>query len=104
MWPLSRERVLAILRAHESELRANGVESVSIFGSLARGEPYPQDVDLAVRVSHNFSTDGLDYIYQLGRLERRLRQLLGCEVDIVTEPAAKKRFQDEIDKDRAIVF
>jgi uncharacterized protein len=101
---MDRESVLSILRAHEAELRAKGVESVSLFGSVARGDPYPQDVDLAVRLSEEFSEPGLDYFHQLDLLEKRLRGLLNCEVDVVEEPARKKRLQDEIDKDRAIVF
>ena len=67
---IDREQVIAILRAHEAELRSAGVESVSLFGSVARGEPFPQDVDVAVR--------------------RQAR--------------SKKGFQDEIERDRAIVF
>ena len=101
---MDRENVLATLRAHEAELRAKGVESVSLFGSVARGEPYPQDVDLAVRVTSRFSAGGFDYFGQLERLERRLRKILGCEVDVVPEPVDKQQFQDSIDKDRAIVF
>jgi len=101
---IDREQVIAILRAHEAELRSAGVESVSLFGSVARGEPFPQDVDVAVRVSEKFSNGGLDYFYQLKQLERRLRKALGCEVDVINEPVRKKGFQDEIERDRAIVF
>jgi uncharacterized protein len=101
---MDRENVISIPRAHEAELRAKGVESVSIFGSVARGEPNPQDVDLAVRTTDGFSKGGLDFFYQLDILERRLRTLLDSEVEVVPEPVHKKPFQDEIDKDRAIVF
>lgn len=57
-----------------------------------------------MRVSEKFSNRGLDYFYELEQLERRLRTVLGCEVDVITEPVRKKRFQDEIERDRAIVF
>jgi predicted nucleotidyltransferase len=101
---MDRESVIAILRAHEAELRATGVESVSLFGSVARGEPHPQDVDLAVKVSDGFCAGGFDYILQLDRLEKRLRQILRCKVDVVPEPVRRRRFQDEIDNDRALAF
>ncbi len=101
---MDREDVLAILRAHEAEFRAAGVHSMSLFGSMARGEPYPQDVDIAVRLGENFSEGGWDYFYQLEQLQRRLRKLLRCEVDVLKEPANKKQLQDEIDRDRAIAF
>jgi predicted nucleotidyltransferase len=101
---MDRESVIAILRAHEAELRERGVESVSLFGSVARGEPYPQDVDLAVRLADSPSDGPFDFIRQLDLLERRLRHLLDCEVDIVEEPVRRQRFQDEIDRDRAVAF
>jgi UTP:GlnB (protein PII) uridylyltransferase len=42
------ERVLATLRAHEVELRQAGLRSLSLLGSLARGElKTGSDIDLA---------------------------------------------------------
>ena len=104
METMDRESVISTLRAHEAELRAKGVESVSLFGSVARGEANPQDVDLAVRISDGFCAGGFDYIRQLDQLERRFRQVLRCKVDVVPEPVRRKRFQDEIDRDRARAF
>lgn len=101
---MDRETVVATLRAHEAELRERGVESVSLFGSVARGERYPQDVDLAVRLSEEFCNGGFDFIRQLDLLERRLRQLIGHEVDVIEEPVDRQQFQEEIDRDRALVF
>jgi len=96
--------VIAALKAHEQELRTAGVESVSLFGSVARGEDAAGDVDLAVRLGDGFSAPGLDYFTRLGELEGRLSGILGCKVDVVEEPVRKKRFQTEIDRDRAIAF
>ena len=104
MFGKDRDEVLAILRAHEPEFRATGVVGMSIFGSVARGEPHPQDVDIAVRLGEGFSTGGFDYFYQLEQLRHRLQRLLRCEVDVLKEPAGKRQLQDEIDRDRAIAF
>jgi predicted nucleotidyltransferase len=101
---MDRDRVIATLRAHESELRAAGVISLSLFGSVARGERSAHDVDLAVRLGQSFSARGLDYFSRLEHLEERLSHILGCEVDVVEEPVRKERFQKEIDKDRALAF
>lgn len=38
---MTREEAIAILRRHESELKAAGVVSASLFGSTARGESDP---------------------------------------------------------------
>jgi predicted nucleotidyltransferase len=36
---MDKESVIATLRAHEAELRAEGISHVYLFGSVARGEP-----------------------------------------------------------------
>jgi len=101
---MEREQIIAALRAHEQEFRAAGVVSVSLFGSVARGEKPTHDVDVVVRLGDNFSKPGLDYISCLDDLEQRLSGILGCKVDVVEEPVRKQRFQREIDRDRALAF
>jgi len=99
-----RDQVIGALRTHEQELRAAGVVSVSLFGSVARGEDPTHDVDVVVRLGKKFSEAGLDYINRLDALEHRLSEILGCRVDVVEEPVRKERFQREIDRDRALAF
>jgi predicted nucleotidyltransferase len=101
---MDRARVVSALKAHEQDLRAAGVLSLSLFGSVARGEDSAHDVDIAVRLGEDFSARGLDYFSRLSELEGRLSGILGCKVDVVEEPVRKKRFQTEIDRDRAIAF
>lgn len=101
---MGREEAIRALRAHEAELRAAGVETASLFGSVARGEPSARDIDVAVRLRSGFSAPGPDYIRCLDAPERRLSEILGCRVDVVEEPARKLRFQREIDKDRSLAF
>ena len=101
---MEREQAIDALRAHEHEFRAAGVLSVSLFGSVARGENPAHDVDVVVRLGDNFSERGLDYISRLDDLEQRLSGILGCKVDVVEEPVRKQRFQREIDRDRALAF
>ncbi len=101
---MEREQIIAALRAQEQDLRDAGVLSVSLFGSVARGENPSHDVDVVVRLGDNFSERGLDYISRLDDLEQRLSGILGCKVDVVEEPVRKQRFQREIDRDRAFAF
>lgn len=101
---MNRAQVIEALKAHERELRAAGVVSVSLFGSVARGENAAHDVDVAVCLGENFSSPGLDYFSRLEDLEERLSKILGCHVDVVEEPVRKERFQREIDRDRALAF
>lgn len=100
---MDRRQVIAMLRDHEPELKAIGVESASVFGSVGRDEARP-DSDVAVRLDNRFSQGGLDYFWQLERLQERLSRLLGRKVDIVTEPVRKERLKAAIDRDRALVF
>jgi predicted nucleotidyltransferase len=51
-----RERVLRILPADESEIRAQGVTRLRLFGSMARGEAGPMsDVDLIADIDRGVS-------------------------------------------------
>jgi predicted nucleotidyltransferase len=101
---MMRDQVIGILRAHKQEIRAAGVLSVSLFGSVARDENPVHDVDVAVRLGESFSNRGLDYFSRLDDLEQRLTDLLGLKVDVVEEPVRKRRFQQEIDRDRSLAF
>lgn len=101
---MDRDQVIATLRTRAPELRAAGVVSLSLFGSTARGEANPGDIDVAVRLAKDFSSGGFDYFYQLDQLEKKLSQLLGCQVDVIAEPVRKKVIQQQIDRDRALAF
>ena len=101
---MNRDHVIRALKAHEQYLRAAGVISLSLFGSMARGESNPDDVDIAVRLGENFSHGGFGYFGRLEDLEQHLSQLLGYKADVVEEPVRKARFQKEIDRDRALAF
>lgn len=102
---MERQQVITALRGFVPELKAMGVLSASVFGSVARDEAgRDSDVDVAVRLGENFSRRGLDYVGRIMALEERLSRMLGCRVDVIEEPVRKQRMQVEIDKDRAFVF
>ena len=102
---MKRDEIIRVLRTHEAELRAVGVASVSLFGSVARNDAGPDsDVDIAVRLEETFSRPGFDYFGRLEALESDLSRILGCKVDVVEEPVRKERFQREIDRERALAF
>ena len=102
---MDRDLILATLRAHENEFRALGIQSLSLFGSQARGDSQPSsDIDVAVRLGRTFSSGGFDCFSRLDELETRLSGMLGRKVDLVEEPVRKERFQREIGRNRAIAF
>ena len=57
--------VLAIIAAHEDELRQHHVATLSVFGSVARGEARPDsDVDLLIEFDEPV---GLFAVFRLKR-------------------------------------
>jgi predicted nucleotidyltransferase len=101
----SRAELLNLLRAHEAELRARGVETMTLFGSMAREEATGgSDVDLAIRPGAGFSAGGFDHFGRLDALRDRLSALLGCDVDLVEETAVRPRLARVIEQEGVRAF
>ncbi len=67
-----REDILATLAQHGDELRGLGVRSLTLFGSVARGEERPDsDVDLLVELDRPAG------YFKLVRVQLRLEEILG---------------------------
>ncbi len=97
----SREEILAILRAHEAELRAKGIVRLSLFGSVARGTATEgSDVDIAVELDPEARISGFGF----AGLEQEIEDLLQVHVDLTKEPVSKDKLSREIDRDRVIAF
>ena len=95
------EQVLVTLRAHEAELRRSGIQSLSLFGSVARGDArIDSDVDLLAELD----PDARIGLFALGALERRLAELVGRNVDLLPEPVDKAPLRASIDRDRLVAF
>ena len=98
---MDKDSAIRTLKAHEAELRALGVQRLSLFGSLARGEAGPEsDVDLAAE----FNPEAKVGIFHFAQINARLRELLGATVDLVGEPARRPKMQAEIERDRILVL
>lgn len=84
--------VAAILAAHRVELQERfHVESLAIFGSVARGEAKAEsDIDILVRYQE---TPGL---FAFLDLKRYLEKIIGRSVDLVTEGALKRQLRERI--------
>ena len=64
---------------------------VRIFGSVARGDnDLGSDVDFLVKAMPDCS------LFDLGGLLMDLQDLLGCEVDVVTDDALKPRVREKV--------
>jgi hypothetical protein len=76
-----REAIVTRLRAHASEIRDQGIVSLSIFGSRARGEERPGS-DLDVLIAYDPQRPFT--LYDLVRTERLLEDLTGLDVHVST--------------------
>lgn len=89
--PLTRDRAVQLLREHMDEMRALGVLSLSIFGSVARDEAGPtSDVDVLAEIG-----PGIDLFQYIG-IQHRLAEILGRPVDLATPDALKPRIRDRV--------
>lgn len=68
-----------------------GAYNIRVFGSVARGEAdADSDVDFLVDMELGRS------LLDLGGLLMELQDLLGCQVDIVTEKGLRPRIRDRV--------
>ena len=82
-----REEILRVAARH-------GASNIRIFGSVARGESDEKsDVDLLVTMEAGRSL--LDH----AALWLELQELLGCEVDVVSEKGLRPRIRDRVLKE-----
>ncbi len=83
----NRDRIYAIASKY-------GAKHIRIFGSAARGKTRPDsDIDFLVDLSPGRS------LFDLGGLLMDLHNLLGCEVDVVTEKSLKSRIRSRVLKE-----
>jgi uncharacterized protein len=89
---VNRETAVEILRGHLDRLRAMGVQSMSLFGSVARDEAGTlSDVDVLV----DFQAPATFDAYM--DLKLCLEAWLGARVDLVTRKALRPRIRARIE-------
>ncbi len=89
--PMLRDRVIETLSQHSEELRALGVISIGLFGSVARGEEREDsDVDILVELRRPAG-----YL-TLVKVQLRLEELLERRVDLVPRKALRPELRERI--------
>lgn len=94
--------IAELLEAKKGEIlriaAKHGARNVRIFGSVARGEARPDsDVDFLVDMEPGRT------LFDMGGLLMDLRDLLGLEVDVVTEHGLKPRIRDRVLKEAELL-
>ena len=87
------EDALRILAAHQAQLRALGVEQVSVFGSVARNEAgEDSDIDILVEFAPGVRIGMFEFL----DIQETLSRLLGTEVDLATPASLHPGLRDAI--------
>src|ERR1035441_5968415 len=95
---LSLEQVRERLREEMPLLRQRfSVKSLAVFGSVARRDPQPNDLDLIVEF---YELPGL---FEFIALENHLSDLLGVKVDLLTLDSLKPRVSKNVVKEMVFV-
>ena len=92
---MNREQTLVLLSQHKPVLAERfGVLRLALFGSMARGTVRPDsDVDVLV------AFDGPATSKRYFGVQFYLQDLLGRDVDLVTEDALRSRLQPFVERD-----
>ena len=90
---MNRTEVIKKLALFKDELKQFSVRDLYLFGSYAREEADEQsDLDILVE----FEPGAQIGLFEFARLRRRLCELLGREVDLVTRDAIRPEMKDQI--------
>jgi len=94
------DHYLRLLRGHEGELRARGIASVAIFGSIARGDATEfSDLDVLIELDPD-ARFGFSYF----SLPEYFEGILGVRTDVVSRQAIKPYIRDRILSDAVVAF
>jgi predicted nucleotidyltransferase len=90
----NKKDILNLLSAYKAELMAQfKVHDIALFGSWARGDQRPDsDVDILVEVDPSI---GLGFV----TLAKKLEELLGTKVDLVSRRAVKQKSLEYIERE-----
>ena len=98
---MDRDTILATLRAHETELKAAGIEHLRLFGSVARGDHGPaSDVDLLADYDE---TKRLSIFTVIGH-QYLLTDLLGAEVHLTMAESMRPNMQKHVLPEAILAF
>lgn len=90
-----RDRVIAILRAHEGELKELGIATLRLFGSMARGEAGPgSDIDILLEAGPGAGL-GLRFLEALERLTDETGRPVNFVFPGRLQPTLRRRIEAE---------
>lgn len=90
---MDKQQLIDTIQANRALLEEFSVKSLSVFGSVVRGEARPDsDVDILVE----FEPDAEIGLFEFVRLKNALSDLIGIPVDLGTPDAIHPALKDDI--------
>jgi uncharacterized protein len=91
---MNRDRILQILKQHQEALKNLGVQSLSVFGSVARNQAHAEsDIDILVNLETPLTFD------RYMDVKFYLEDLLRTKVDLVTWKSLKPQMRETIERE-----
>lgn len=98
---MTRDSAIAVLRAHEADLRRRGVSRAALFGSIARGEGGPgSDVDILVEIDPAAPVD----LYAYVGIIPFIAGLFSGPVDVANAETLKPHVRPSAERDAIYAF
>ena len=98
---MTKEEVIATLRAHERELRRRGVMHAALFGSMARGEQQPDsDIDILIELAPEAPIGLFEYV----GIQQYLSDVLASRVDVANRTSLKAFVRPGAERDAIYAF
>lgn len=98
---MTRDDVIATLRAHEAALRLKGVAHAALFGSLARGEAgADSDIDIMVEIDPAAEVGVWEYV----GITHFIGDLFPVKVDVSERCALKVHVRPNAERDAIHAF
>ena len=98
---MNRQDAIEVLRQHENDLRARGVQHAALFGSMARNQAGPSsDVDILIELAPDAKLNVFDYV----ELKQYIATLFPIRVDVVNREGLKPHIRRPAAADAIYAF